>query len=362
MNKSLLYLIGILLSACPLRAQINFNYIPAVNGQTLDGLAMVQVVNNGGATLNGALNIRVKDGAGRVVVNIDVPKVSVLPGGNVLHKGVLGNAAVRFGSSPAASLMGQSGRFPEGEYEYCFRFIQANAKPGYDPLIFENCFDHTIQPVSPLLLTDPFNGDQICNTRPSFSWQPPVPIGPDTRYRIVVAAVEEKQDGITALANNRPVINLSELRSQLLPYPPQAPDLEKGKQYAWQVWAYQGKTIITKSEIWQFTIQCDTVKNQKDSYREAKPALDGSFYLAKEVLYFSFNNPYRAGRLEYSIYDLSDPLTEIKKLPRVNMKQGINLVDLKLSGNKSFLHGHQYILKIRNAGNAELVLKFSYAE
>lgn len=362
MYKSLLYLIGILLAACPLRAQINFNYLPAVNGLTLDGLAMVQMVNSSGATLTGGLNIRVKDAAGRVVVNIDIPQVKVLPGGNVLHKGMLGKAAMRFGSSPAASLIGQSGRFPEGEYEYCYRFIQQNIKPGADPLIHENCFDHTIQPVSPLLLTDPFNGDQICNTRPSFSWQPPVPAGTEMRYRIVVAAIGEDQDGITALANNRPVINQADLRSQLLPYPPQVPDLEKGKQYAWQVWAYNGKTIITKSEVWQFTVQCDTVREQKDSYREAKPELDGSFYLAKEILHFSFTNPYRAGRLEYSIHDLSDPLTEIKKLPRVNMKQGINLVDLRLSGNKSFVHGHQYILKIRNAGNSELILKFSYAE
>lgn len=362
MYKTLLYLIGMLTLACPLYAQITFSYAPAANGQTLDGLTMVQMVNTRGARLDGTLNITVRDGGGAVVVNIDIPKVSLLPGGNVLHKGMLANSSMRFGSSPAAALIGQSGRFPEGEYEYCYRFLETQVKPGSDPVIHENCFQYAIQPATPLLLVDPFNGDQICNTRPSFSWQPPVPLTPDMRYRIVVAAVNDKQDGVTALANNRPVINQSGLRQQFLNYPPQVPDLVMGRQYAWQVWAYSGKTVMTRSEIWLFTVQCDTVRTIKDSYREAKPELDGSFYLAKEVLHFSFNNPYRAGRLDYTIRDLSDPLTEIRKLPRVNMKQGINLVDLRLSANKAFIHGHQYLMKIRNAGNKELVLKFSYAE
>jgi hypothetical protein len=362
MHKTLLYLIGLLFAVSPLSAQVNFNFIPAINGQTIEGLSMVQIVNTGGGTLTGALIITVKDVSGKVVVNVDIPKIGILPGGNTLHKGLLANSKMRFGSSPAASLTGQSGRFPEGEYEYCFRFMELQNKPNTDPVIHENCFQHTIQPATPLLLTDPFNGDQICNTRPSFSWQPPVPFTPDMRYRITVAEMQEKQDGITALANNRPVINLADVRQQFLTYPPQVPDLVKGKQYAWQVWAYSGNTLVTKSEIWQFTVKCDTVPVLKDSYREAKPELDGSFYMAKEVLHFSFTNPYRAGKLDYTIQDLSDPLTEIKKLPKVNMKQGLNLVDLRLSSHRSFIHGHQYLMKIRNAGNKELVLKFSYAE
>jgi len=351
-----------LMFACPSYAQVTFSYVPTVNGQTIESLMMVQLINAGPARSEGALNITVRDGSGSVVVNIDVPHITVMPGGNVLHKGMLANSRMRFGSSPAAGPLGQTGRFPEGEYEYCYRFLETSRKPGSNPGVYENCFQYTTQPATPLLLVDPFNGNEICNTRPSFSWQPPLPQTPDMRYRITVAEVQDKQDGITALANNRPVINQADLRQQFLSYPPQVPDLVKGKQYAWQVWAYSGQTVMTRSEIWVFTVQCDTVRTEKDSYREAKPELDGSFYLAKGVLHFSFTNPYRAGRLDYTIQDLSDPLTEIRKLPRVHMKQGLNLIDLRLTGNRSFVHGHQYLMKIRNAGNKELVLKFSYAE
>ena len=44
------------------------------------------------------------------------------------------------------------------------------------------------------------------------------------------------------------------------------------------------------------------------------------------------------------------------------MQPGINLIDLHLESNPSFIAGHHYLLKIRNAGTKELVLKFSYAK
>lgn len=361
MNRFLLYPLLLLVAfTARLSAQVNINFDPVLNGQTLDGLAMVQVFNGSQGSMSGSFRISVRDALGRLVLNISVPQVTIQAGNNRLQKSMLGNSAIKFGESQAVPMLSQTGRFPEGEYEYCFQFLRTSYKP--DPEIFENCFQQTILPAMPLLLIDPYNGDEICNTRPGFSWQPPVPLIPDVRYRIVVVPVYDKQDAMEALVNNRPVINMAGLRQQFINYPPQTPDLVKGQQYAWQVLVHKGDIIVTKSEVWQFTVKCDTLVNEQESYREAKVALEGSYYLAKQVLHFSFTNPYKSAKLDYTIIDLADPLTEIKKLPRVHMKSGINLIDLHLENNPSFIADHHYLLRIRNAGTKELVLKFSYAK
>lgn len=360
MKKILVSLIGILCTVGAVRAQVNISFEPALHGQTLEGLTMAQVVNAGPRDLMGSFRILVKDGMGRTVVNVYLEEFPLRQGANRLQRNMLSNSTLRFGESTAVPMLSQTGRFPEGEFEYCFQYLEKGFKP--DPEIHENCYHQTILPATPLLLIDPYNGDEICNTRPSFSWQPPVPVTPDTRYRIVVAPIADKQDAATALAQNKPLINIADLRQQFITYPPQVPDLVQGQSYAWQVFVHSRDLVITRSEIWRFTVKCDTAVQEKDSYREAKPVLEGSYYLAKKVLHFSFNNPYKGGKLDYSIIDLSDPLTPIKKLPKVHMQTGVNLIDLRLESNSSFIEGHHYLLKIHNVGSTELVLKFTYAD
>ncbi|GAA0561175.1 hypothetical protein [Chitinophaga japonensis] len=354
----------ILILSGTLHAQVTISYQPALNGQTLDGLSFVQVINSGSAGLKGELRIAVNDGSGASVVSILVPQVTVYPGVTNLNKGIFANSTLRFGESPAAALLNQTGRFPEGEYEYCFELTLAGYKPGGTPEIYENCFQHMLQPTTPLLLVDPYDGSEICNRRPNFSWQPPMPLQADMRYRIVVVPVKEKQDPAEALANNTPVINQAGLRQFNLIYPVQSPDLQQEQVYAWQVTAHSGRTLITQSEIWTFTIHCeDSIPgNPESSYRELKPGSDRNFYIAGGVLRFSFHNDYKAGKLDYEIVDLADPGKVIRKLPRINMQHGLNKVNLPLSRMGAFEDGSQYLLKVKNVANQELTLRFVYQE
>lgn len=363
MKRALFYLILVLLSI-PTSAQVTINFLPAVNGQSLDGLSIVQLINAAGTTQQGQLSIAVKDASGMPVVNILVPRIVVRAGVNNLNKGMLGNARVQFGGGPEATTLSQTGRFPEGEYEYCYEFSAENAKPGGPPTIYENCFQHVLQPTTPLMLIDPYDGAEICNTRPNFSWQPPMPLLPDMRFRIVVVPVKEKQDPVEALANNRPVINVAELRHSNIVYPVQSPDLVKEERYAWQVTAYANKTIVTQSEIWSFRIHCDDSipPSEDDSYRELKVETDKNFYTAPGKLRFAFTNYGQAGKLDYEIVDLANPAVPLKKLPRVTMQPGLNRIALELSDIRGMQDGNQYILKVKNATNQELTLRFIYQE
>ncbi len=364
MKRIFIFCLCTVFLCCKLHAQIIIGFQPSVNGQTLDGLSLVQLVNSGAAVKKGPLKITVNDASGANVVTIQVPVITVQPGVTVLNKGMLANSVLRFGDSQSAALLNQSGRFPEGEYEYCFEFEAAGLKPGSPPDIYENCFQYMLQPTTPLLLVDPYDGAEICSTRPNFSWQPPMPVEAGMRYRVLAVLVKPKQDPTEALANNTPVVNVANLRQFTLPYPVQSPDLQKEQTYAWQVTVLNGRTIVTQSEIWTFTIHCeDSIPGAPESsYRELKPDGDKNFYIATGVLRFSFHNDYKAGKLEYEIIDLADPAKEIKKLPRINMQHGLNKVNLPLSRTGAFVAGNQYLLKVKNSANQELTLRFVYQE
>lgn len=347
------------------QAQIIISFQPALNGQTLNGLSFVQIVNSYATESKGSFKVTVRDGNNTEVVSILAPQVNVHPGVNTLSRGVFSNANIRFGASPAAALVRQSGRFPEGEYEYCFELAVPQTKPTQPPLVYENCFTQALQPTTPLMLTDPYDGAEICNLRPGFSWQPPMPVQSDMRYRIVVAPVNAKQQPVEALANNRPVINVANLRQFNIVFPAGAPDLVKGQTYAWQVAAMSGRTIITQSEIWTFKVHCeDSIPpGESGTYRELKPESDKNYYIAADgIIRFSFTNYYSAGKLEYEIIDLANPENIIKKLPRLNMQTGHNKIDLKPSGSAALKNGNQYLLKVKNAGNQELTMRFIYQE
>jgi hypothetical protein len=215
---------------------------------------------------------------------------------------------------------------------------------------------------TPLLLIHPIDGDAFCNKRPQLIWQPPFPLPSDARFRLVLAAVRDRQDIVEAVTYNPPLVNESNLASSSILYPANAPELTEGKKYAWQVIAYVSKVIIARSEVWSFEIKCgdNSTDSSVKSYRDLKETSDGNFYIATKSLHFSFNNPLSDGKLNYQIYCISDPLVKVKSLPGFSMQPGLNKYDLNLSENESFKEGEEYLLRVILADNRNLSLRFIY--
>jgi len=343
------------------KAQIVVNFSPLIYGQTLDGLVYAQITNSIGLDEEVVETITVRDGSGVTVTMIKTAPFLLYRGSNVISKAAFTNARFHFGTSYAGSILSQTGRFPEGEYEYCFQTEIVSNKPTQIPPVFENCFYLQLQPMTPLMLIQPVDEDKICDKRPSLTWQLPAPIPVDARCRIVLTEVKEKQDIAEAIAFNVPILNQAGIFGNMMMYPTGAPDLVEGDHYAWQVTVYTGRTILKKSEIWSFTVQCnEEQKNPGDSYRELKETDDGNFYFADKFLRFSFNNPYSKGKLDYSIESLSHPQAAIKKLPALEMNAGLNKYEIDLSENSSFRDNDEYLLRVRLANNRELKLRFIY--
>jgi hypothetical protein len=361
--KKLFILLIVIIVTVPaaLQAQVSFQFMPALNGQSVNGLFMVQLHNAGLLNYNGKVKITVKDGNNKIVLVALTPSIFVRQGGNMISA-LVSQSRIQFGSSTSANIISQTGRFPEDEYEYCFEFTGTENKTNADEQVFENCFTYIIQPLIPLSLIYPGDGDEICNTRPEFTWQPAMPLNSNLRYRLLVTEKRNKQNAADALMNNVPVFQQDNIAGFMLMYPPQVPELQKDKQYTWQVVAYEGNTKVTQSEIWQFSIKCDDRKldSSKESYRELSGSLNGNFYMAAGILRFSITNPYSTEKMEYGITDLSDPVKIIKNLPDVKVQTGLNKIDIALEDVKGLEIDKMYLLKIKNIGSQPLYLRFIY--
>jgi hypothetical protein len=345
-------------------AQISVQFSPVSAGRSLQGLATVQLANQFQAAAQVSLTIKVSEAGGTELLSVKTPGFSISHGVNFIDRNAFSNARFSFSADYNATVIKQTGNFPEGDYEYCFEIEVISSK---DPSVlptYEQCFSFSVQPLTPLLLMSPIEGDVLCNKRPTFIWQPPMPLASDASFRLLLAEVKEKQDAVEAINFNTPAINQAQIRINSLVFPVNIPDLKEGATYAWQVSVYTGKTILKKSEIWEFTVKCREEKKaiENDGYREVKELLDGHVFYAYGRLRFFFSNPYNEGKLSYKIYPLAAKQEEIKGLPALKVGNGYNQFEIDLSESKSFKDGNDYLLKVWLADNKILQLRFVYKE
>lgn len=343
-------------------AQLHVQFVPARNGQNLQGLSLAQIQNSSVFPVRVSLTVKVKEMNSGNVLAVKTPGFVLHSGLNIMDRVAFSNAAFTFAPNFFGSTVKQTGNFPEGEYEYCFELEVLETKDLNLLPSYEQCFTYQLQPLTPLLLIQPVDQDVTCNKRPAFTWQPPFPLSPDARFRLILAEVKEKQEPIEAITFNTPIINQAEISINNLFYPVNIPDLKEGGRYAWQVTVYSGRTILRKSEIWTFAINCvsSSVEPESGSYRELKEADDGNFYIAQNYLRFSLINPYAGGPLSYTIQSVSNPNTLSRKLPKLSMAPGLNKFDIDLTEIGSLKANEEYLLKVVLPDNRQLKLRFIY--
>jgi len=336
-------LIMLLLFSLPALGQTTIQFIPELYGRNVDGLFRCSIIN-AGSSQSASLSIVVKERKAGTVCIIKTPAFTVNTGNTILPLTIARNSSVQFANTGTGRLTSVNHNFPEGDYEYCFTVNYVS----HDLLPVEQCFDYTLAPFAELNLIDPYDKDKICDQRPLLSWQPLIPGVPGALYQLVLTEVKGGQNPTEALNYNLPVINQSYIQSPVLPYPSIAPQLEKGKTYAWQVTAYKDQTILNRTAIWSFKVECpdSTKKIQDDGYRDIEDLLKGNFYLATGAIKFAIVNPYQTQNLKYEIVSLNKPDKKIRHLPKLKLESGLNQILIDLSNNNSFDDGNYYILKV----------------
>ncbi len=350
----------LLVYTVPLTAQVNIIFNAGALGKDMRGLSGVQIINSSAENYTGNMDIEVKNpDRGVLVVKVLVSAVSIKPGNNIIPYTKFSAASVLYANTTEGNFVKQTGQMPEGELEYCFK-LTVTAKNNL-PEIFDNCFLGTNIVAGPLELILPDNGDNFCEKRPRFNWQPPMPLTPGTSFTIKLARKNPGQSQAEALLVNPPVFYQANLKGYIFPYPAGSPDLKEGTTYVWQVTAAsKGKQSL--SEVWEFTIQCEKQETTDRSFRELKAEDDGGFLSTGPSLRFAVFNPYMQGVLKYSINDLNNPDKKIKRLPLFELQKGSNNILLDLKKIPGMEDGNEYQLVVVLPDGRKVSLRFKYQE
>lgn len=344
------------------RAQVMLQFNPQVDGTVLDRIGNLHIQYSPPGSCQARLQITVtKNGTPGALVKVSTPVFTIRTGLNIPGPQAMAGATFTFQQSALGQNLAQTHRFYDGEYEYCFELSLLN-KEGND--YFESCFDYTVQVMTPLLLVDPYDKETTCNRRPNLLWQPVLPMQPSMTYTLILSEEGPGQTKAEAINFNKALIFQSGIAGNSLTYPPQAPDLDSNRTFAWQVWGVENNTIVTKSEIWEFTVTCsgDSTSTSRDSYRDLSETVDAASYLAKGWVHFSFYNSYGPYNLNYSIVDLSKQNKVVKNLPTLVAIHGYNKYDVDLGDISNMNTGDQYLLKIHTTDGKTLQLKFVYSD
>lgn len=353
-------IISFVMLGCMLNAfsQVNILFVPEVAGRSIDGLGNVKLQNLTGSAKRGTVVITITETTTRQkIVSIETPEISLAAGNNNLPVTIYKGSRFNFATNNYASILSQTRAFPPGNYSYCFQFISIDKNDEY-----ENCFDAEILPLVPITLINPADRDQICQKRPVLTWQPPLPFHPSMRFRLLLT---EKLNGssVESLMMGTPLLLLDNISGTTVNYPASRPELKEGKTYCWQVIAYQQGVVVSRSEIWEFTVQCNEPAKAlpNDSYRELRSLEKANYYIANRVLKFSMNNSYNIEYLNYTILDLNNGMKPVKDLPKIKLVTGLNKIDINLT-ELNLEPGKSYYLKVYPHNEIPVTVRFVYED
>ncbi|MGZ3759800.1 MAG: DUF928 domain-containing protein [Mucilaginibacter sp.] len=341
----------------PALGQITLQFVPEVYGRNTIGLFNCKIVNPF-QQQSVTLTITVSERKAGTVCIVRTPAFTLAPGASTIPLSAVRAASTQFSSTKLGQLLAINRTFPEGDYDYCYSlsFVHSDNMPE------EQCFSYTLTPFAELNLIDPYDQDKLCYKRPLLTWSPLIPAVSGSFYQVVISEIKPGQNATEALNYNIPVINQSNIMAPVLPYPGVAPDLVPKKKYAWQVTAYKDNTVLNRSEIWTFTIDCqDTVKKiVDDGYRDIEDLLNGNYYVAQGMLKFAVINPYQSQDLRYEIQSIEHPDKTIKGLPRLKLNTGSNMIRIDFANRNALTDGSYYILKVWLPNGTVRSLRFIY--
>lgn len=261
---------------------------------------------------------------------------------------------------------GPNGFLPLGNFSVCISYFR-HVHDAVDQLA-EECDFIEIEPLSPPQLVLPWNEAQETQTNPSFSWLPPAPASffSNLRYDIDVVAINPGQSAADAIQQNIPLLHQAQLVQSYLLYPTSSPPLQVGKQYAWRVTATSNGAVVSRSEIWEFTIisENDVPKIKTNNLPYIKLVKDElpAYSLQVDYLKFDYLNEAADSTWNIRVYDLTSGSNDTIPLraDTIPLKYGQNLVNIDLTGQNSFTPQHFYLLELRNTRSEIWRMRFEF--
>jgi hypothetical protein len=228
-------------------------------------------------------------------------------------------------------------------------------------------FTGILQAQESILLNMPMDGDTINTKNPLLSWSLWGELPTNTvreYYQIILVELQENQDASTGILMNTPLLRVDHLVQNQLFYPYDAPELEEGKWYAWEIQKIVDNTLAFKSETYKFYIPI--LPTEEPVYYKLKVKDDGAIYdMQFGKFYFELDEDYFDDELNFQLYNPSNEKIQAQAIfnqeagqfaQEVNVKRtGSNLYELTIGSNPAL---GIYKLVVQNAKKQKYQIKF----
>lgn len=255
------------------------------------------------------------------------------------------------------------GNFPPGVYEICITIL-CPTPPMCENSIGEEhiflCQEVEVIEPTPLILTNPSDGEKLNHILPFFQWIPPMPISNriPLQYRMKLVKLEEGQSGEDAMYRNRPIFQSEMLDVPSHQYLSSYYTLEKGQKYAWMVDAYAKGKFLTNSEVWEFEIVPDLIFNEAYLLKTNSDNGTLAWNKSRIKLGFETNYPLNTGAVnKVTSYQNNQILTSYG-LDVQNIHLGKNIIELDLY-QLGFIETGVYFIEI-DLGSEKYSINISY--
>lgn len=160
-------------------------------------------------------------------------------------------------SSEVDDAFKSTGSLPSGKYNIC---IYAYSVSG-NTLLSQYCIDVEVLQTIKGELISPRDLDEVRMLLPIFNWMPPAPITPgnNVTYEINIVEILERQTAYYAMTANPYIYTKKNLTNGIFQYPIAALPLENGRRYAWRIKTYLNGSLLSESEVREFSYNGKTL-------------------------------------------------------------------------------------------------------
>lgn len=200
----------------------------------------------------------------------------------------------------------------------------------------------------------PQDTDTIETKNPLLNWTYLSAVATSNRnyYTITIVELEDNQSAAAGILVNPPLVYIEKVPGTQLFYPYDAPELEEGHRYGWQLHRVSNDVIVDQSEAWEFILPLPPVV--KPQYIRPKTKADATVYNTQEgILFFYFKDQYSSGDLNFRIYDSVGDIVSLDAILNPSSDEEEQEKNFQETGNN---HYQLDIGKVVGAGNYKLVI------
>lgn len=272
----------------------------------------------------------IKNSSNEVLLSIQSQPFMLSQGLNVLSSARVQVMSFMYGTSNIAQKIMNSRVLPSGTYQYCCAIVGISVEGGD-----EYCDEIESEFLTNMYLISPDDNDTIEMLNPLLLWAHTEAfnmLSSGEYFRMVIVEKQGNQDASQAIMSNTPIFVRNNLNTHSLLYPIDAPVLERGKQYSWQVQKLQNGVVKNTTEAWTFNVRKPEEKREVKVYAVLKKKLDGSIVeISNKMLRFRFTEDFVGGNLKCKIYNSRNE----QMLPTVKNSES-GLVSEKRMGHNYF--------------------------